>query len=350
MMQSEVLCTRVKVMQIRATYASEGGMSRTRPLAFVDWDGPNEFVNNFLKSLMTRFHLRMSRAHQDYLVGLEALKEEARQQEQCVDLNSVHCVWGGFLEDVDKVFMEFFQTLVDIGSSAEYAKYAVPDPATWAYGYLAFFYSQIEEHAQRKIIPTLASLLEPTETRESLHRQFEGAIEGHLGELADEAVLELARKGWRPSAGVLATGQAEIPPTEAVEQPTLGTTQSSGSDRFSLADLDEPGIFSTRLIVHELYPCLRDTLKEARSWVNQEGLKKHEVSYKDIAERFPLLKDAKLEEMQDIVNVGNSPSKVALGMMTVRTGLPEDTINSYRWKKNSSKHSGPDKDNTDSQQ
>ena len=54
---------------------------------------------------------------------------------------------------------------------------------------------------------------------------------------------------------------------------------------------------------------MEKALLRQKGLINQKELINQEVSYRDIARRFPVLKDAKPEEMQDIIKGHLSPLK-----------------------------------------
>jgi hypothetical protein len=122
-------------------------------------------------------------------------------------------------------------------------------------------------------------------------------------------------------------------------QPTVENveplTTPSPVCRFGLADLSDPpyGV-SKHQVVNELFRLLRDTIKKARSLVDQETTKGNKMSPKDIAERFLLLKDAIEKELRECVFEGRHipANKAAFDLMAKRTGIDIKSIKSYTYK------------------
>ena len=238
--------------------------------------------------------------------------------------------WSMYLKEIDTVLTEYFEALVDtmveIGSNPQYAKYAVPNPPKWAYQSLQSLYSQLEEHTLQKVIPLLTGRLGPDESWNSLVREFQTAIDGHRRQLLETAELKLAE--WKP-AEVTSDEQTQLEPKKTVKQPTPPTPEYSYPCMFRLPDLrDLPQGISCCKVVYEIHPYLKEAIKDARAWVDRQTANRNEVSPADIFESVPFFKhaNASIEELTTYV-IGRSiktAHQASLEIMSGRTGLPVD--------------------------
>ena len=321
---------------------------------------PKEFVSLASNLLRLRFADSITNADRSFRERLTVVENDAQRRRENGEFSDfrgdVRHNWSMFLKEIDKVLTEYFEALVDtmveIGSNPQYAKYAVPNPPKWAYQSLQSLYSQLEEHTLQKVIPLLTGRLGPDESWGSLVREFQTAIDGHRHQLLETAELRLAE--WKPAEATSdeqtqsepkeTVEQPTLPaPQQAVEQPTLPTPQQAVEQptpqlpnpcRFTLADLGAP--FSKRKVSkhkvsRELYPTLYTTLDDARTWVNQEALIGHQVPFPDIVKRYPLLKDLKPNEMKQYIveAIRDSVEQAAIEIMTNHARVEEKTMRGY---------------------
>jgi hypothetical protein len=295
---------------------------------------PKEFVNLASNILHLRFADSMTNADRRYWERFHIVESDAQQKREDGEFSDyrgdVRHNWDMFLNEMDQVLTEYFQALVDtmveFGSNPKYARYAVPNPPKWAYQSLQSLYSQLETLTLQKIIPPLAERLGPAESWNSLANEFQTAIDGHRGSLLETAELKLAE--WKP-AEVTSDEQAQLEPKEAVRQRTPPTPKYSYPCRFRLPDLtDPPQGIPCRKVVYEIHPYLKDAIKDAWAWVDQQTANRNEVSPADIFESCPFFKhaNATIEELTIYV-IGRSiktAHQASLKVMSGRTGLPVD--------------------------
>lgn len=252
--------------------------------------------------------------------------------------------WREFLHAVDELLTRGFKSLVD---SAVDPKYAKGMPAELAYERIDLYYSQIKRNAGLRIVP-LVLTLDSGQTIESLSAEFK-AINHHLMNLRGAAFRKQAEVQPPPhptlehvespttfeSTMYETAGLSDPPQPQPTVENVEPLTTPSPVCRFGLADLSDPpyGV-SKHQVVNELFRLLRDTIKKARSLVDQETTKGNKMSPKDIAERFLLLKDAIEKELRECVFEGRHipANKAAFDLMAKRTGIDIKSIKSYTYK------------------
>ena len=301
---------------------------------------PKEFVNLASDKLRLRCAECVTNADRSYWERFHVVESEAQRKHEdgefCDYRGNVRHNWIMFLKEMDQVLTEYFEALVDtmveFGSNPKYARYAIPNPPRWAYHTLQSCYAQLEEHTLQKIIPSLAERLGPAESWHSLVTEFQTAIDGHRRQLLETAELKLAES--KP-AEATPDEQAQPEPMQAVEQLKPPTPEYLYLCRFRLPDLtDLPQGISCCKVVYEVHPYLKEVVKDARDWVDQQKANGREVSPTDIFESFPFFKhaNATIEELTTYV-IGRSiktAHQASLNIMSGRTGLPVDpTITRY---------------------
>jgi len=217
-------------------------------------------------------------------------------------------VWSHYTDSINTILGECFRALLEIGSANP--DYVSSDPAHWSYEFLHPHVSDIVDYVERSFLPTYTVLLDDkSETIASLLTDFYVGVDNRLSRLISEAIVQLARQGWKKPGSAPSTREAT--PEQGVQATGFGLRL-----RFALPDLEDPPVGTPRNeIVRYLHQHLKQGIHEARAWRDLEDREGRKPSTEEIAARFPILQAANSSELQYI--------------MVGRTLLPLETITRY---------------------
>ena len=161
-----------------------------------NFNGPSPLVNHALRAVENNIFFESASAASKAQDRLSALEECVRRGEALGDRGALLQVWIQYTDALNAILERAFRSFLEIGAANP--EYVSSDPAQWASELLRPHVSDLVNQAESWFVPEYAALLnDREETNASLLTDFYVEITNSLARLEHEAIIGLARRGWK---------------------------------------------------------------------------------------------------------------------------------------------------------
>lgn len=290
--------------------------------------GPNSVVNEALRRVEVTLFFEANEATSKAHDELSALEERINKGEESSDHDFLLRIWSDLTHGLNGAIERSYRAFFDIGFASP--GYVSSNPARWASELLTPHVNDLMKQADSWFIPTYAALLRDSEeTRASMLTEFYVEITNRISRLEGQAVIDLARRGWKGPR----QDDALIAPeskTEERKSQLEAAAKPVQVLKFGLSDLEDPpdGISKSE-IVRYLHQQLKPAIKEARNWIAEPN---REISLEELSNRFPALRGANETDLQRIKTAAKdlTAHQCSIKLMKARMdSVTEDTVIRY---------------------
>jgi hypothetical protein len=296
-----------------------------------NFNGPSPLVNHALRAVENNIFFEGGSAASNAQDQLSALEECVRKGEALDDRGALLKVWTQYTDALNELLERAFRSFTEIGAANP--EYVGSDPAQWAAELLRPHVNDLVNQAHSWFVPGYAALLNDVEeTNASLLTDFYVEITNSLARLEHEAIIGLARRGWKkPPREAAIAEPASNERMKSVTEGTVPEKESPSELQFTLSDLgDPPEGTSKDEIVCYLHKRLKAAIKESRSWIDREDQKGQKLSNENLCDRFPILRDASGLELQKLAERKITPHNCSIEIMHGRmSNVALDTVKRY---------------------
>ena len=290
-------------------------------------DGAIPLVQEAINQIELRAWLEFNNAANRSLEALESIQRAARQPGPCQE-DALPEVWRELTDSTENTLRRALEDLIQIGFS--HPIYVSSNPADWAYDVLRPHVADMLDWAADRFVPAYLTLLGDSDENEtSLVTDWFLEIDNPLAGYVADAKTRLAGRGWTPAGpkGVNDASQISTFTSSAPRQ-----SEPNGMDlRFTLADIGDPSPERPRHeVVRFLHPLLKKAIKETRKCVDVASQLGQKPTLAELADRFPVLRTAKVEELDHVLQGGKTPHECSIDIMHGRApDVARSTIERY---------------------